>query len=44
MPREVRKLVKKYRGWIENNRAYFPSVYLKEEFLKECASLGWYPN
>jgi hypothetical protein len=30
-----RKLVVKYQGWIEGGIARFPSVYLKEQFLKE---------
>jgi len=32
------KLVEKYRGWVENGIAHFPSVYLKEQFLKELNS------
>ena len=32
---KFRKLVKKYQGWIERGIAYFPSPYLKDEFLKE---------
>jgi hypothetical protein len=29
--------VKKFQGWIEGEVAYFPSVYLKEQFEKWCA-------
>jgi len=36
-----RKLVAKYQGWLENGVARFPSVYLKEQFVKEMnASKG----
>jgi hypothetical protein len=36
-----RKLVAKYQGWIEGGVARFPSVYLKEQFVKEMnASKG----
>ena len=36
--RDFKKLVRKYRGWIEGDIARFPSVYLKEQFEKEFAS------
>jgi hypothetical protein len=32
---EFKKLVKKYKGWIEGDIARFPSPYLKEQFEKE---------
>jgi hypothetical protein len=32
-----RKLVSKYHGWIDAGIARFPTVYLKEQFLKELA-------
>jgi hypothetical protein len=30
-----RKLVKKYKGWIEHGIAFFPSPDLKNKFLQE---------
>jgi hypothetical protein len=33
----LKKLVAKYHGWVENGVALFPSVYLKEQFLKEMS-------
>lgn len=33
--KEMIKLSKKFGGFSENNQLYFPSVYLKDQFLKE---------
>lgn len=32
--------VKKFEGWMEGGIARFPSVYLKDEFLKYVAENG----
>ena len=34
---KFRRLVKQFHGWIESGAARFPSVYLKDEFLKAMA-------
>lgn len=33
--KDFKKLVKKYHGWIEGSQAFFPSVFLKNQFVKE---------
>lgn len=32
--RALLKIVKRFHGWMEGNIAYFPSVWLKEQFQK----------
>ena len=38
--KEFKKAVQLFDGWIENEIAYFPSVYQKEQFLKYQESKG----
>lgn len=38
--RQLVDAVKKFDGWIEGEKAYFPTPHLKDEFEKYCAQLG----